>query len=160
MRWCAGLILLWPLMAGADVWDHGFKALLDAANAPPIGVEAGAARLEALEARMAEADPRVRLSLEALIDAQRRLKARAARAEEAAPAAVLIGAAHYSGAATPEALEMELELRVTLRREGAWKAAPLIGDDVALRAAQVDGQDLPLYVERGYYIWPTQRVGE
>jgi hypothetical protein len=73
---------------------------------------------------------------------------------------VTLGASSYSGRAVQGALELRLSLGVTLGKPGAWKTVPLVGDDVVLVKAVVDGKPIAVARLRGYHVWQTTRDGE
>lgn len=76
--------------------------------------------------------------------------------------AILLGEASYRGQAnaTTGALELQASLGVTLGRPGQWKMVPLVGDDVVLAQASVDGKSIPVSTDSGYHVWLTERTGE
>ncbi|MCK9463276.1 MAG: hypothetical protein M0R80_26960, partial [Proteobacteria bacterium] len=73
---------------------------------------------------------------------------------------VTLGASAYAGRAVKGALELHLSLGVTLGKPGAWKTVPLVGDDVVLVRAVVDGRPIAVARLRGYHVWQTTRDGE
>ncbi len=150
--------LLITLPAQADLWERRFDLLLERANRPPS--DAGEAEgLREIQEHIGRSDPQITLSLERLMEAQEQLRARSQREKKSQESAIIMGAVHYQGEAIPGALSMEMELEVSLGREGSWKEVPLVGGDVLLKSAQLDGQDLPIYQNEGYYLWPTQASG-
>jgi len=74
--------------------------------------------------------------------------------------ALVLGASHYRGEAIDGALHLELDLDVTLTREGAWKLVPLIGQGALLVSAEVDGEPIGVVTRHGYQVWPTTRTGQ
>lgn len=73
---------------------------------------------------------------------------------------VILGASSYTGKAVSGALEMTLKLQVTLGKNDRWKIVPLIGTDVVIIDAAVDGRPIALSQQNGYVVWPTERSGE
>ena len=74
--------------------------------------------------------------------------------------AVVLGAATYTGEAIPGALRLSLDLQVTLGRPGVYKTVPLVGDDVVLISASVQGKSVPVSSRNGYHVWVTKQTGE
>lgn len=88
-----------------------------------------------------------------------RAAAEAQSADRQGPAVVL-GAADYRGEAIDGVLHLDVTLALTLGREGAWKAVPLVGASAVLVAARVDGEPVGVSARHGYHVWLTQRTGE
>ena len=86
-------------------------------------------------------------------------KQRKAGARRHGPA-IVMGSAFYDARAIPGALSIDVELHVTLSREGQWKLVPIAGADTVIRSARVDGEPIPVAVRDGYHVWATRRTGE
>lgn len=97
-------------------------------------------------------------TLDALWSAAR-AAADAQSADRTGPAVVL-GAADYRGESIDGVLHLDVALSLTLGREGAWKAVPLVGASAVLVAARVDGEPVGVTARHGYHVWLTQRTGE
>ena len=84
----------------------------------------------------------------------------AARRIVAAPRdrSVTMGAASYRGNVVDGVLELTAELNVVLRGHGL-KQVPLVGTDVVLLSASVDGADVAMTKRPGYHVWLTRREG-
>jgi hypothetical protein len=104
--------------------------------------------------------PEVELPLSAYAELRKQLQAIREEAARQMGPAVVLGAAEYKGEALPGALRLELTLQVTLGRKGQWKTVPLVGDDVVLAKASVDGKPVPVSRRNGYHVWVTQDTGE
>ncbi len=93
------------------------------------------------------------------------LRATTAPAAPLRPApAVVLGEADYQGHVIhdgPErALAFTLRLSVTLGGGDAWKTVPLVGDDVVLAHAAVNGRAIGVVSAHGYQVWVTRQTGE
>ena len=138
-----------------------FDALMRAQNAP---ASPGGMRPADLEPwRDADEAASVRLPIATFQRLWEQAR-RAAGAPTAGPArasapAVIYGSASYSGQATPRALLLTLQLRVTLDRPGRWKIVPLVGAGTVLRRARADGQPISVSRRSGYHAWITRRTG-
>jgi len=106
-----------------------------------------------------EAD-KAELTIEEFTALRTQLKSLARRTEIAEGPTVTLGSSAYSGRAVEGALELRLALGVTLGKPGAWKTVPLVGDDVVLVRATVDGKPIAVARLRGYHVWQTTRDGE
>ncbi len=73
---------------------------------------------------------------------------------------VVLGASRYTGQAIDGALELALELQVTLGGLDRWKTVPLVGEETVVVAARVNGRPVPLSRRNGYHVWVTQQTGE
>ncbi|HUU04104.1 MAG TPA: hypothetical protein VM425_21885 [Myxococcota bacterium] len=105
-------------------------------------------------------EPGVEVPLHEYLDVRKRLLAIQEEARRRLGPAVVLGSSEYDGEAVRGALQLRLALRVTLGREGKWKTVPLIGDDVVLVKAAVDGKTIPVSRRAGYHVWATRRTGE
>ena len=63
---------------------------------------------------------------------QKQLKAHRERLYAVKGPNVTLGASRFSGRAVQEALELRLDLQITLGNNDEWKTVPIIGDDVVL----------------------------
>ncbi|MCA9527675.1 MAG: hypothetical protein KC549_15410, partial [Myxococcales bacterium] len=153
--WCCLLALALPRLAHADGDDGAdFDSLLAEQNEAEEAEGAGFSAL--IEAA---ADARVELPLDRVVASRAALAAQAeARAKRLGPAVVL-GEAHYRGEAIPGALSLTATLQVTLGRPEAWKTVPLVGEDVVLVAARVEGRPVPVTRRAGYHVWLTRQTG-
>jgi hypothetical protein len=132
--------------------NDAFDALLAAQNAP---VAAPSNALSTLD------DPErgeVHVPLAALDQIRATLRARADAPTPTGPA-VVMGAARYTGTSSDAGLALQLALNVTLGRPGQWKAVPLVGDDVVLTHARLNGKPIPVSRRDGYHVWLTQAAG-
>lgn len=148
------LFVLLTAPARAENDGPDFDALLDEQN------EVAEAEGEQFSALIeAAADARVELPLDRVVASRTALAAQAeARARRIGPAVVL-GEAHYHGEAIEGALALTVDLQVTLGRPDVWKTVPLVGEDVVLVSARVEGRAVPVTVQSGYHVWLTQQVG-
>lgn len=75
---------------------------------------------------------------------------------------VVLGASSFTGEALDGALSLRLELGVTLGAEGLWKTVPLVGEEVVVVQARLQGSgaELPLSRQNGYHVWITPDEGE
>jgi hypothetical protein len=100
------------------------------------------------------------LTIEEFTALRGQVKSLAKRTEIAEGPTVALGASAYTGRAVSDALELHLSLQVTLGKPGEWKTVPLVGDDVVLVKALVDGKQIAAARLRGYHVWQTTRDGE
>ena len=105
-------------------------------------------------------EPEVEIPLSDYASLRKQLQAIRERAARRLGPAVVLGSAGYTGRAISGALELKLDLLVTLGRPGKWKTVPLVGDDVVLVRAAVDGRPVPVSRRNGYHVWVTRRTGE
>ncbi len=73
---------------------------------------------------------------------------------------VVLGAATWTGRSAPGGLQLHLKQSTTLRGPGFWKAVPLVGEEVAVVRAMVNGAPIALTNQNGYQVWVTDTVGE
>lgn len=153
----AGLMAVAPSAGAQDEAESAarFESILAPQNED--AQVAPAADLEALADEGGEA--RVELPLERVVALRAAARARAKAAQRRAGPAVVLGAARYHGHEGPGGLDLTLDLDVTLGRSGAWKTVPLVGTDVALAAARIGDEPLPVTQREGYHVWLTQRTG-
>jgi hypothetical protein len=137
-----------------------FDALMRAQNAP---ASPGGMRPADLEPWRDDDAASVRLPVATFQrlweQARRAAGVPAAGPSRASAPAVIYGSASYSGQATPQALLLTLQLRVTLDRPGRWKIVPLVGAGTVLRRARADGQPISVSRRSGYHAWITRRTG-
>jgi len=139
-----------------------FDALIIPQNAPPQNLQINAAPAKGVLAPTSgvapAAEARIPLNVYEQIRKQlNRLQRRQARKQGPA---VILGSADYRGQARKGGLHLRLRLQVTLGREGVWKTVPLLGQEVALVSATVDGQPARLSRRAGFHVWVTRRTGE
>ncbi|MBN2494056.1 MAG: hypothetical protein JXR96_05660 [Deltaproteobacteria bacterium] len=106
------------------------------------------------------AEPEIELPLADFVGLRERIQEIRKRAARLQGPAVVLGASEYRGQAIQGALQLRLELQVTLGRPETWKTVPIAGDDVVLVRAQVEGQPIPVSRRNGFHVWVTRRTGE
>jgi hypothetical protein len=144
--------------AAAEPYDQGGKAyryrslqeVTTAQDVPPPPVQA---------AQLAPSNPVV-LPLKMFVELREKLKAIQEENEKRKAPMVVLGGSEFSGEARRGALALTMRLQVTLGQPDRWKVVPLIGDDVVLVKASVDGAAIPVSSQNGYHVWVTQRTGE
>ncbi len=133
----------------------GLVAADRAQRQAPDAKQGRAERARALDER-----PHVELPLSAYAALRQQIQAIREHQARAKGPAVVLGEARYQGEAIPGALRLQVALGITLGRPEQWKTVPLIGDDVVLVRAAVDGRDVPVSRRNGYHVWVTRHTGE
>ena len=93
-------------------------------------------------------------------EARARLEALDIASADADTPLVVLGSSRYRGEAVEGALELDLTLQVTLSGDDVWKTVPLVGEEVVVVSASVDGRAVPLSRMSGYHVWLTREAGE
>jgi hypothetical protein len=154
------LALTWGSSAsGEESPDASFDVIVDPQNAPTAVSSRGLALPGVSDM---DRGPTVRLPL----DRYARLRVEAiakqqARSRRQGPA-ILYGEARYNGRAGPGGLALNLKLRLALGRPGRWKSVPLVGRDVVLTRAAVEGErgSIAVTTRGSYQVWVTRRTGD
>ncbi len=102
----------------------------------------------------------VEITMDQFEDLRARVKAIRDRVALREGPTVALGSSKYTGVAIKGALELNLQLQVTLGKPGIWKTVPLIGDDVVLVRGTVDGKPIHVSEQNGYHVWITRNTGE
>ena len=74
--------------------------------------------------------------------------------------AVILGSSEYTGKAIKGALSLRLRLQVTLGHKNKWKIIPIVGENVVLVGASVNGKSIPVARKNSYHVWTTKETGE
>ncbi len=147
--------------------ELGYIASEMSAGAAPARAEGRRAPMPSPESPATDIPPvyqqqdaaQVELALDDYIRLREAARGGATPAQDGAPPVVL-GASHFSGRAVDGALALHLTVEVTLAGGEAWKVVPLVGEQVVVLSASVDGRDAPLGRTSGYHVWNTRETGE
>lgn len=80
-----------------------------------------------------------------------------------APRDATLDSAVYSGTVVGEGddafASMKLVLKGQVLKPEGWAAVPLLSADTALKSAKINGKDAPIYIDRGFYTFVTNKPG-